>query len=200
MVQDRFADYEKTAPNQSADNHVSDSAVDSDKLSAINGLKKTVLLFITLVLIVLFKMFVFDSATVIGESMADTFVEDDLLIVQKYGTDEIERYDVVIAKVNNKNVIKRVIGLPGDVVLIEDGRTYINGEAVDKQYDFYTEDAGVAEISYQLGDGEYFIVGDNRQGSVDSRLYGGVTKENIKGIVVYRLLPLDRVGKVENVK
>ena len=96
--------------------------------------------------------------------------------------------------------IKRVIGLPGETVQIaDDGTILINGKALDDKYG--TEkitDPGLAEYPVKLKDNEYFVLGDNRNHSEDSRFsdVGAVRKEQIVGRVIYRILPFRKAGRV----
>lgn len=128
--------------------------------------------------------------------MEDSFQQGDVLIVEKYNTSNIQRYDVVIAKVKMQNMIKRVIGLPGETVQIKDNSVYVDGEKLKEQFDFYTEESGIADKPFVLGKDEYFLMGDNRSESLDSREYGAIKLENIKGIVIYRCYPFDKMGRI----
>lgn len=103
-----------------------------------------------------------------------------------------ERFDIVLAEVKMANsdieqiAIKRVIGLPNDSIIIKNGTIYVNGIEIEK-YNFPTEDGGLFSETVTLKDDEYFLVGDNRQNSYDSRFYGGITKDKIQGKVEYIL-------------
>lgn len=127
-----------------------------------------------------------------GNSMLPSFSGGDVCLTKKFMI-EPERYDVVVAKVEGKTVIKRVIGLPGEVIELRDGMVYINDKKVKREYDFYTEDGGLINESYILAKNEYFLMGDNRNESYDSRKFGSVKKENIRGIVVARIYPFSEI-------
>ena len=97
------------------------------------------------------------------------------------------------------NIIKRIVGVPGDCILIEDGRVYRNGEPLDEPYlgENSTTNARVAIYSQvQLGDDEYYVLGDNRQISKDSRTIGPVPRDHIIGEVLFRFYPFNHFGAV----
>lgn len=124
---------------------------------------------------------------VYGASMEPTYHENDMLLLDKINCQkpsDINRYDVVVAFPRNYRmlVIKRVVGLPGETVLIENGHVYINGDLLVEDFPLI-ENAGVAGIAYTLGEDEFFLMGDNRNNSDDSRVFGGVTFDQIHGIV-----------------
>lgn len=98
-----------------------------------------------------------------------------------------------------KNIlIKRVIGIPGDRILIADGKVYINGEALSEDYvkgETYTVALGMEEDV--VPEGNVFVMGDNRGNSLDSRNLGFIPFSQLKGKVVYRFFPLDKAGAVQ---
>lgn len=133
-----------------------------------------------------FVTFGFQSVYMAGPSMEPSLVDGGRYMLNRlvYLVDSPERYDVVAFRsVKNQNEyynIKRVIGLPGETVLIKDGCVYINGELLsDSRVDTYISTAGLAETELTLSDDEYFVLGDNPDSSVDSRyLDVGNVKEN----------------------
>ena len=197
MVRKRFTDDGNADKGQA--NHCGEpvGADDSDQRAAVKGYKKLLLLIFLFIAVLLFRTFVFDVVTVSGESMETSFFDGDVLVV-KADVSEIKRYDVVTAKAERLPVIKRVIGLPGEIVQIKDGAVFINDEKLEGQYDFFTADAGVASEAYALGEDEYFLMGDNRAKSADSRDFGGVSIENIKGVVTFQIYPFTEVGEISN--
>ena len=144
---------------------------------------------------------------VIGDSMNNTLYNGDNLILNKisYRFHEPERYDIVVFPFRDgskKNYIKRVIGLPGETIrLSSDGKIYINGEELtDDVYGLEVfEKAGNAASPITLGDDEYFVMGDNRNNSEDSRfdVVGKVKRSEIIGKVWIRIFPFKSFGRVK---
>ena len=150
--------------------------------------------------------FVFEPVIVDGSSMLDTLQDRELMFVTKfdYIFGEPERGDIVICKYpeSTKNYVKRLIGLPGDTIFIEDNTVYINGEELDESYltperndsPFYSNMA-----ERVLGDDEYFVMGDNRDNSRDSRssAVDTLTRSQIKGHVRFVFFPFDSMRAIE---
>lgn len=153
--------------------------------------------FSCLLLIVFLFRFVFMLAFIPSESMVPTLNVKDILFCSCMDQD-YDRYDIIVFQSPDQPsilYIKRIIGLPGDVVDIVDGTVYINGEQA--------EDSFIApEISHYTGKFEvpehsYFVMGDNRNHSNDSRYWQTthfVPEENIKAVALFRILPLSRIG------
>lgn len=150
--------------------------------------------------------FVAHPTKVEGESMETTLTDGDTVIIQKlsyyFGTPD--RYDVVVFPIYNSKTyfIKRVIGLPGETVLIEEGKVYINGKELEDDIygkDEYIDDPGDAGEPITLASDEYFVLGDNRNMSTDSRssYVGVIKKKNIAGKAWRRVLPFSKFGKVK---
>ena len=118
MVRKRFTTDEATNQNKIIDSNTTVDCDDTVKHSVVNGYKKMAIVIFLFAAVVLFRIHIFDVVSVEGTSMSDSFLQNDILFVKKYGTDNITRYDVVISKVGNQKVIKRVIGLPNDTVYI----------------------------------------------------------------------------------
>ena len=127
---------------------------------------KRINILLTLVLILLIPAAIFRPRLhlVKGESMEPTIKSGQFIL--SVIPSRIDRGDVVIVNAADQKIVKRVIGVPGDSIQICDGRVYINGEMIDN---IDTDYAGVATIPIFLANGEYFILGDNRGNSLDSR-------------------------------
>lgn len=142
---------------------------------------------------------------IIGPSMEPTFHDKTVVLVEKvsYMLHKPERYDIVVAKTTlplnrfmNKSVIKRVIGLPGDRIAVIDGKVFVNDELIEERYikDGYTDGAFEGTVP----EGHYFIMGDNRLNSNDSRKtdIGYVPFGDIKGKVYFRIFPFGEFGAI----
>jgi len=152
--------------------------------------------------------FIGQRSVVDGSSMCDTLYDGESLWVNKfcYLTGDPERFDIVIfpyAHEKDTYFIKRVIGLPGETVHIDEkGKIYINGEILTENYGrevILPENRGLAEYDVYVGENEYFVMGDNRNNSMDSRYpnVGNIKKDVIMGKAVFRLFPFSKFGKVE---
>lgn len=161
---------------------------------------------ISIVIALLIVTYVGQRTIVIGSSMETTLSDGDNLIVDKisYRFSEPERFDIVVFpyKYEKKNYVKRIIGLPGDTVQIKDGYVYINDVLLEA--DIYgaevMEYANMAAEPIALGDGEYFVLGDNRNHSSDSRnpLVGVVKRKEIIGKAWVRIFPFNEIGKISH--
>lgn len=140
-----------------------------------------------------------------GASMEPALCDGDSLIVDKltYRWREPERFDIIVfPQEDGVYYIKRIIGMPGERVRIDEkGGIYINGARMSESYGKEVIDsAGMAGEEIRIGDGEYFVMGDNRNNSMDSRdgRVGLVQREDIIGRAYFRILPLERIGLVDH--
>lgn len=145
-----------------------------------------------LLVIILLRIYVVTPVTVDGNSMNDTLYPNDLMLLFKVGN--IERYDIIVANHDNKKLIKRVIGMPNDKIKCVSGILYINNEEDTSGYG-YGENIDFPE--YTLKDDEYFLIGDNRSDSFDSRYFGPVKKEDIVGKANFIIFPFNRFGSID---
>lgn len=155
-----------------------------------NFLKKnsSIVIIVMFIMVIIFRSFFIDRVIIHGKSMSTTFNENDVCWVKKIDY-EINRDDVVVASVDGKNVIKRIAAIPGDSIQIINGNLYINEQEYSGEYAYETTDEGIASEQIFLKEDEYFLLGDNREESYDSRYYGSVKKKNIKGIVIAKIYP-----------
>ncbi len=120
-----------------------------------------------------------------GESMSPTYHDGDIVKTQPVHKDtQLFRGDTVIFKQDGRYLVKRIIGIPNDSVCSIDGQLFINGEQFPDYVRDIIEEPGLLEEYYPVRDDEYFVLGDNRNASNDSRIFGAVKKENIKKKVV----------------
>lgn len=125
-----------------------------------------------------------------GESMLPAYEDGAFFVEQRAGLFELEleRFDVVTFFASDNSYLnKRIVALPGESVQVKGGEIYINGDVLDNPYIVYKDDYYMNFESpvYQLKDDEYFILGDNQQGSKDSKSFGPVTKDQITGKSIY---------------
>ena len=153
--------------------------------------------FILIVFILIFLMVYVVSVTqVVGDSMDPTLKNQDVLILNKakYRFSDVKRGDIVaFTYEDTKYLIKRVIGLPGDHISIIDNKVYINGKYYVEDYlkDVDTPDFDLQDLGYNtVPDGMYFVLGDNRDNSLDSRKIGLVEEEDIIGEIAIRFWPI----------
>lgn len=149
---------------------------------------------------------VFASPTIVHEtSMQPTIDPGDFLIMSKqsYRFGEIERGDVIIFKSNIKRedtnhkklLIKRVIGIPGDVITISGGNVYINGKKANEKYiGGETTEGDIHDL--KVGDDEVFVLGDHRSVSKDSRELGCISQKAVRGKAVFRVYPFSKIGGI----
>ncbi|CRZ34238.1 signal peptidase I [Herbinix hemicellulosilytica] len=150
--------------------------------------------------------FVLQRTIVEGKSMENTLSDGDHLYVEKisYRLGLLKRFDIIVfypyGRDHEDYYVKRIIGLPGETVQIIDGKIYINGEVLEENYGKEPIlDPGRAVQPITLADDEYFVLGDNRNISKDSRYpnVGNVKKENIGGKAFFRVSPLNKFGPID---
>ena len=178
-------------------------AEEEGKISPLKELL-SMLIYIGIVLGVTFLIitFVGQRTHVSGESMENTLDNGDQLIVDKitYRFQDPERFDIIVFPFHYKEntyYIKRIIGLPGETVQIADGTIYINGEVLEESYGREVmQDPGIAAEPITLGEDEYFVLGDNRNQSSDSRdpSVGLIHRDEIIGRAWLRIWPLNSFG------
>lgn len=141
-----------------------------------------------------------------GQSMQPTLHDGDNLLVDKltYRFRDPKRYEIVVFPYKYEEdtyYIKRIIGLPGETVQIIDGYVYINGKKMEKDYGAEVmQDAGIAEEPITLGKDEYFVLGDNRNHSSDSRVpnVGVLKRKDLMGRAWIRIWPFDSIGVISH--
>ncbi len=158
---------------------------------------KELLPYIIVVLaVVLIRVFIATPVRVTGTSMNPTLNNKEIMIlvkVTKYFT-AYKRFQIVVIKTGNSYLIKRVIGLPGEKIKCLDGIIYINNEALKDNYG-----SGITSDfeEVKLGNDEYFVMGDNREVSQDSRIIGPIKENDIKGYTNLVIYPLNQIRKAK---
>ncbi len=184
------------------------------------------LIVIVMIITTLMNTLLFTFSTVQQSSMEHTLHENDVLIIEKisyyfdtpkfgdivvFVEDEAVTesyfkrisvlYQDIISKFTRENLrtrlVKRVIGVPGDEINIEDGRVMVNGEVIDEPYIEDLTFAKVLDYPVVVPEGYYFLLGDNRDVSRDSRHFGVIAEAHIEGKAVFRLSPFSQIGTIE---
>lgn len=162
------------------------------KEKIMKNLKELLPYIIILIVVLLVRTFIATPIKVNGNSMYKTLNGSEFMILNKLA--KIDRYDIVVVDTKNDELIKRVYGLPGEKISIENNSIYINDKKIEDIY-AYGDTSNYESIT--LGSDEYFILGDNRVVSLDSRTIGPVKEKQIKGTTNFILYPFNRFGKVE---
>ena len=142
-------------------------------------------------------LFFFHLSVVRGSSMAPGIEDGDRILIEpwSYLWGDVERGDIVVLRYPldpSVDYIKRVVGLPGDTITMADGHVWVNGELVEEPYVERIDHTSY--VSTEVGTGAYFVLGDNRPRSSDSREFGLVPASYLRGRVDLRLWPLSRAG------
>ena len=158
-------------------------------------------LIVVIVVILFLMIYVVSITQVVGSSMSSTLQDGDVLILNKikYRFTDIKRGDIIsLEYADTKYLIKRVIGLPGDTVLIRDNTLYINGEVYVENYldeGLVYDDFDLSSLGYDvIPEDMYLVLGDNRPDSLDSREIGLITKDEVIGKVSFRIWPLNKLA------
>lgn len=152
--------------------------------------------------VIIIRSYIATPVIVSGDSMRPNLTDGEMLIVRKIGykKDNIKRFDIVVIKEDNEEIIKRIIGLPGEHISYKNNKLYVNDEIVKEDYKFYsTDDFNLEEICtcHKIPYGKYLVLGDNRPISKDSRIIGLVDEKDIFGEAIFRIWPITKLGSVK---
>lgn len=153
---------------------------------------------IIILVVVLIRTFIMTPIRVDGSSMYPTLEDGEILILKKYDK-SYERFDVVVFDYNGSRLIKRVVGLPGETVEYKNNKLYVNGKKVTENFDRSSDtmDFKLEDIECEkIPKGKYFVMGDNRNNSTDSRIIGLVDEKDIKGSTNLSIFPFDKTGTI----
>lgn len=152
---------------------------------------------IVIIFVLLFFIFVIGLQQVIGPSMNPTLNEGDIIITNKfiYRFKSIERNDVVVISQDEKYMIKRIVGLPGEKVEYQNNDVLINGKAYKETFtNSETEDFTIQDLGYDvIPEDMYLVLGDNRENSLDSRTFGLISKNQIIGKAWIKIWPISKM-------
>ena len=147
---------------------------------------------VILVVVVVIRTYICTPIIVSGPSMQPTLDGGELMLLNKLSN--FDRFDVVVVDIETEEIIKRIIALPGETITCERGIVYVNGKRQDEEYSQgYTFD--FEKIT--LAEDEYFVMGDNREDSNDSRMIGPIKEDQIKGTAKFVLYPFGEFGNIE---
>ena len=166
---------------------------------------------VALTVVLLLRTFIFSPVIVKGESMSPTLANSDRILLLKM--EKVKRFSIVTFPAPDdpsQNYVKRVIGLPGDSISYKNDVLEINGKAYEEPYlDEYkaqlpertllTNDFTLEQITGDevVPEGEYLVLGDNRQNSKDSRMIGYIKADDIQGVTDYRIWPIKTFGRID---
>ena len=166
---------------------------------------------VAIIVIVIIRMFVVTPVKVNGTSMINTLHHGDTMILNKIGIrfNEIKRFQIVVIKTDKSYLIKRVIGLPGETIKYEVkenngnniARLFINGKKVEEKFisddvklETCKEEYNICNKSYRIPKDNYFVMGDNRGNSIDSRIIGTIKRKDITGTTKLIIFPINDIG------
>lgn len=153
---------------------------------------------IIILVVVLIRTFIMTPVQVDGASMYPTLEDKEILILKKYDH-SFKRFDVIVFDYKGSRLIKRIVGLPGETIEYKNNKLYVDGEQVAENFDRNadTEDFKLEDIGYDvIPEGKYFVMGDNRTNSTDSRIISLVDEGQIKGSTNLSIFPFDKMGTI----
>ena len=168
----------------------------------MNNILKNIFVYALVIgIALLIKFFVFSPIKVNGSSMEPNLKDGDIMILNEIGyrLGGVERFDIVVINTDGEKIIKRIIGLPGEQIEYHDNKLYVNGEEVVENFNHgETKDFSLSDINLEtIPSDHYFVVGDNRGNSKDSRIIGAIHKSKIVGKANLIIFPFDRIYSVK---
>ena len=162
------------------------------KEAILDVLKEIIPYIIILVVVILIRTFLVTPVRVNGPSMDTTLKNGEIMILNKLG--KPKKGKIVVVDIESEKIIKRVIATPGDSIYCKDGVVYVNDKKIDEDY---TSTKTLDFKKIYLKDDEYFVMGDNRKVSMDSRTFGPVKRKQILGTTNLILFPFNKIGKAK---
>lgn len=156
---------------------------------------------IIIIVVVLIRSFIITPIIVSGDSMKPNLHNKEILLERKigYNSTSIKRFDIVVIKNDNEEIIKRIIGMPGEHISYKNNKLYVNDKFMETNFNYRdTNDFNLEEICSctSIPEGKYLVLGDNRPISKDSRIIGLVDEKDILGKAVYRIWPISKFGDI----
>ena len=168
-----------------------------EKESKTNYIKELIPYLIIIIVVILIRSFIITPIRVDGQSMYSTFDDGEILLLEKVDK-KYKRFDVVVFKNDGERLIKRIIGFPGETIEYKNNKLYVNGKYIEEKFltnNQETYDFDLKELEHKkIPKGHYFVLGDNRTNSTDSRILGPIKESKIQGKVVFTLFPFNKFG------
>lgn len=173
----------------------------NEKTRVFKIFKEAIPYIVIVIIVILIRTFIATPVRVNGDSMKSYLKEGEVLILNKMDK-SYDRFDIVVINSNGTKIIKRIIGLPGESIEYKDCKLYID----DKEMKDFISSCSTEDFSLEglynyaiIPEGYYFVMGDNRKNSSDSRDYrvGLIAKSQIEGTTSIRLYPFNRLGKLD---
>lgn len=164
---------------------------------------------LTILVVILIRTFLVTPVRVNGTSMVPTLDHNEILLLKKYDHN-YERFEIVVfnyeriisytnQQTKKERLVKRIVGFPSEHIRYQDNKLYVNGTLVEENFiNTTTNDFDLTELGYKvIPEGYYFVMGDNRNNSTDSRVIGLIKQEDIIGTTNFALFPFEKFGKID---
>lgn len=174
----------------------------------VSWIKEIVPYIIIILVVILIRTYLITPVHVNGTSMVPTLLNNEILLLKKYDH-HYNRFEIVVFNYERTNpytketkterLVKRVVGFPNEHIRYQDNKLYVNGNVVEENFiNTTTSDFDLTELGYEvIPEGYYFVMGDNRNNSTDSRVIGLIPKEDIIGTTNFALYPFQKFGKID---
>lgn len=161
-------------------------------------IKECIPYIIVILIVVLIRTFIVTPVRVDGASMNPTLNNGDIMLLNKFDK-KYKRFDIVVVNYDGTKLIKRIIGLPGEHIRYLNNKLYINNKIIkDIELDVKTDNFNIKDLNYDIIPEDcYFVMGDNRNNSTDSRIIGPINKSDVVGKTKIVLFPFNRISIVE---
>ena len=150
---------------------------------------------IIIVIVVIIRTFIITPVRVNGDSMKPILVDKEIVLLKKYDKN-YKRFDIVVFNDKRGHLIKRIVGLPGETLYYSNNKLFVNGKYIKEDFLGPNEETYDYELEEVIPEGYYFVMGDNRDNSTDSRIIGLVSEEDILGTTSFVLYPFNRFGNI----